>query len=210
MEQERIDQILSTSLDTVKNGLTRVERKTHQFPAAYILYFEESGKFYIGSTRDLYQRVCSHIKELRNGRHSNSEFQKDYESAENKTIRFSFIRVDDRKEGYVIEQLLLDKHLPSGRLYNVFTNAAVAGHGGKWTSEAKAKQSKVGKDNAESGKLNNAWKANSRAVSINGVVYPSIRVAAEKLGINYNTLLYRFSELGKPNSKFRGIYYYTG
>uniref|UniRef100_A0AAU7PF76 GIY-YIG endonuclease superfamily protein n=1 Tax=Burkholderia phage vB_BgluM-SURPRISE13 TaxID=3159457 RepID=A0AAU7PF76_9VIRU len=208
MNQDRIDQILSTELSAVKNGQTKLHRKTHSIHAVYILLLEECDMYYIGSTNDLYKRIYAHTLDLKRNEHGNSSFQKHYNAAKNKALRISFIRVADRDEGYKIEQLLLDKHIGSGKLFNVFTNSAVAGHGGKWSPENKLKQSEVGKRNAITGKMEKAWKSTSKAVSIDGVVYPSISQAARELGVNLNTLMWRFAESKKPGSKFSGIYYY--
>lgn len=209
MENKLLDRITSTDLEAIKNGLTRLNTKLHSIPAAYILYLDETGRYYIGSTGNLYQRTYSHVLLLKKGIHPNSSFQKDYQAAKCKDTRISFIRADDRKQAYEIEQLLLNNHNDSGLLYNVFTNAEVNGHGGKWTKEAKAKQSEVGKKNAETGKLKKAWKSTSRAVSINGVKYPSMSEAARQLGISQPTLAWRFICAKKPTSSFHGIYYYT-
>lgn len=209
MDQKRIDQILSASLESVRNGLTCLQRKTHSFPAVYILLLEECGMYYIGSTSDLHSRITNHLSKLRRGKHDNGSFQKCYDAAKNKSFRVKYIRAKDRKEAYEIEQLLLDKHMDSGLLFNRFTIAETNGHGGKWSEEAKLKQSDVGKRNVEAGKLSSAWAARSRSVSIDGKSYPSIRAAARSLGMEPYTLTNRFNNLGKPGSRYRNRYMYT-
>ncbi len=212
MDQLRIDKILSTDIECVKNGLTRVHAKTHRFPATYVLLLVECGKYYIGSTNNLYKRIYDHRRDLERNEHANSSFQKAYNAAENKSLRLIFIRVESRKEGYEIEQLLLDKHIGSGLLFNVFNNAEVNGHGGKWSEEAKVKQSKVGKRAFESGKMDQALaeyrKRLRRSVSIDGVLYPSLKEASRAMGITYAALVLRFAYMKKANSKYRGKYYY--
>lgn len=209
MELKDIKELLSVSLNAANTGSIKLRRKDHKFPAVYILYLEECGMYYIGSTGDLYQRTYTHRLDLRNGYHHNGTFQKCYTNSKDKIIRISFIRVKGRQEGFDLEQLLLDKYINSGLLFNVVKSARTNGLGGKWTPEAKEKQSQVGKNNAETGKLKNAWKSTSRPVTIDGVRYDSISDAARKLGVSQSTLAWRFADLKNEDSNYRDKYFYT-
>lgn len=121
-------------------GVTSVNKSLHSTPAAYILYHEASGMFYVGSTSNLYIRITDHLKDLRGGRHRNEPLQQAYSKHENKNLRLSFIRSNDREIAFDLEQDLLDKYIPTGKLFNLATNARIAGLGRIVPEEQRVKQ----------------------------------------------------------------------
>ena len=61
----------------------------------YALRHEATGKIYIGSTANPYQRFLKHLNRLKNGTHNSKDFQADYDQHENKDI--SLIILDEIK-----------------------------------------------------------------------------------------------------------------
>jgi predicted GIY-YIG superfamily endonuclease len=52
----------------------------------YALRHEATGKIYIGSTANPFQRFQKHLNRLKNGTHHSREFQADYDRHENKDV----------------------------------------------------------------------------------------------------------------------------
>lgn len=109
-------------LETAKTGVVKLNHIRHAFPAVYILYFVTHDAYYIGSTKNLFLRIRSHIYDLKANVHRNNKFQKLFNVATNKEMRVSFLCVSTREEGYDLEQILLDNYFPTGKLINIRTN----------------------------------------------------------------------------------------
>lgn len=99
----------------------KLSRKEHSRPGAYALTQENTGLTYIGSTGNIYARICSHYGRLRAGDHRNSNLQEAF----NVDPRFnlSICETETREEALEIEQALLDKHHGSALNLNIATNA---------------------------------------------------------------------------------------
>lgn len=88
---------------------------------AYILKFETSGKFYIGSAKDITARIARHVRDLKSGLHHNTGVQEQWD----KKHPFTELvyPTDTREEAFEIEQHLLDVHKGSPNLLNVGLSA---------------------------------------------------------------------------------------
>lgn len=77
-------------------------------PCAYILRHKASGKFYIGSTGNMHQRLERHLRDLNKGIHHNTTLQDLY--TDETGLLFDVLWSDSRDEVLKIEQSLLDQH----------------------------------------------------------------------------------------------------
>lgn len=81
----------------------------------YILTDPLTCKQYIGSTNNLFARLCLHRHHIKNNTHENPMLRH-YPSLESFTIHVK--KIDDREEAYGEEQRLLDQKVPLGNLLN--------------------------------------------------------------------------------------------
>lgn len=169
-----------------------------RFAGAYAIHHPPTGKAYVGSTGDLYQRKKQHESMLRNGTHPNRPLQEAFDA--NPTIEFEFLLTSFSKEEAVkAEQLALNNHLSSGCLFNLSADAELAGKGVPRSAETieKLRQQKLGKKLSEEHrqklavilKKTNANRAHM--VSIDGVVYESQKAAIAALGVPKSTFARR-------------------
>jgi len=182
--------------------------KTKNTTCTYRITHHKSGKFYIGSTGNFQQRKLEHESALRRNCHTNSELQQAYNDDPNIAIEIETI-AKDREEAYNLEQKHLDEHIRSGTLFNKDTEAKGWLQGQPCSDERKAAISYAnsgrthspetkkqigdtqrGRKRAEEAveKMKETLRKKSKAVSIKGVIYPSIGVAIEALGVDYNTI----------------------
>lgn len=111
-------------------------RKELSKPAAYALHHVESDLLYVGSTSNLYSRVASHGSSLRAGSHHNGALQKAFD--ENPVFNLKYRITPTMEEAVEIEQSLLDKLLPSGKLLNRAPDARSAGKGIVFSEERRS------------------------------------------------------------------------
>ena len=113
---------METKLQQVSRKLSR---KEHSRPGAYTLTQENTGLTYIGSTGNIYERICSHYGRLRAGEHRNSNLQ----NAFNNDPRFnlSICETDTREEALKIEQVLLDNLHGSALNLNIASHVSKPG-----------------------------------------------------------------------------------
>lgn len=121
---ETVDPV--TALTTF-NQSSQVTRKDHSHPAAYALLHVVSEQMYVGSTEDLYTRVNEHRTRLEAGEHRNRNLQEAF----NQDSRFAlaFVRTETKEQATEIEQTMLDKLMPTGRLLNISPDAQFANKG---------------------------------------------------------------------------------
>jgi predicted GIY-YIG superfamily endonuclease len=85
----------------------------------YFIACRANGRLYIGSSSDVYQRMCGHIAKLRSGKHPHKvmlmDFTKHGESEFSFTIERSLASADLALEA---ERDLIAVHTKSGKLYN--------------------------------------------------------------------------------------------
>lgn len=134
---DELNDPLDLELESAKKGHSKLQLHVHNFPAAYILYHVGSGMFYVGSTRNMYHRAKGHLNSLRVGMHRTIRFQKAYDEHENKNILVSFIKAKDREHAFDLEQKLLDRYLPTGKLFNSSPDARISNKGVPVTNEQK-------------------------------------------------------------------------
>lgn len=96
-------------------------------PAVYVIHHVSSGKMYIGSSgRPEYRRQW-HMSKLRANKHNNREFQDLFNESDD--TYFVYYTAGDREGAYDLEQKLLDHYHPTGRLFNLASDARASNRG---------------------------------------------------------------------------------
>jgi group I intron endonuclease len=85
---------------------------------AYTLTDSKTGKFYVGSTKDIAQRVDRHFKELRENRHHCKPLQ-DLWNGSKVHLVISEYATESREEAYFLEQDIIDRYQDSPLMLNV-------------------------------------------------------------------------------------------
>lgn len=105
----------------VASPITSLSLKDHAVPAAYVLSHPSTGKRYVGSTVNLYNRVCLHKSRLKAGTHDNRPLQEAYNN--NARFDLSAILTDSKEKALDLEQQLLDEGHVCNDLFNIATDA---------------------------------------------------------------------------------------
>lgn len=91
-------------------------------PVVYRITNENSGRFYIGSTKDFNDRVKSHTAQFIGKAHHNKQMQEDYNKGDSFKFDVLFI-LDTREDAFEYEESLLNKFRGNALLYNIGRNA---------------------------------------------------------------------------------------
>lgn len=187
-------------------------------PGCYRLTNNATGHFYIGSTASFKDRLKHHRIALTGERHRNKKFQTVFVGWDHITIEI--FDTDTIEEARILEQQMLDQFIGTPLCCNQATsttdptkgvitpemmraNAAkvIAFNTGRSFSEAHRKKMSLahtGKIKTEETKAAISL-SKSKAVEIDGVRYPSVAIAAEKLGISHWTIRTRLRAKVEPN-----------
>lgn len=171
---------------------------------AYLLIHVKSGRIYVGSGRDVWERRSHHIGQLQRGRHHNAELQRLYD--EDDELNFEPTLTADREAAYDLEQDFLNQAFAKGIALNGSRHARATGTGRVHTAEERALRSQLmrgrffsedhrqrlsvalkGKAKSPEHIANNA-RARHRPVVVDGVMYESVSDCAEKLGVPIPTV----------------------
>ena len=122
----------------------KLTRRDFEKPAAYALYYPATGMSYVGSTQNLYNRVNQHRTRLLAGTHRNQQMQEAF----NTDPRFdlSFHITETKEEALTLEHQSLQEHHGSGKLFNLSSDAYVAGRGQSLSSERRRQISQSTQD----------------------------------------------------------------
>jgi len=101
--------------------ISAVTLKDHVIPAAYVLSHPSSGKRYIGSTGNLYNRIHLHKSRLKAGTHDNKPLQEAFN--DDRCFNLSAIFTNDKESALDLEQILLDEGHKRGDLLNIAVDA---------------------------------------------------------------------------------------
>ena len=178
-----------------------------------------SGKVFVSVTGDIFRVWNRNITSLQSGKHEVKEMQHDYYQGCD-GVEICFIKAE-RKEALRIKQIILDKFIGTGMLYNKSSDAAVPAKGWVRTTETRKKHrekqlgkmippmvrkkmsaSHTGKKMSEETKKKKSlimkevnkdvWLRNrAKKVVIDGKLYPSTREAARLLGMNPGCISHR-------------------
>lgn len=90
-------------------------------PGCYIINHIPTGKFYIGSSNNLYKRHKNHDSYLKRGVHHRAELQSLYDIDDD--IHVEYVVTATRDEAYELEQRELDRLLDDPNCLNIGTSA---------------------------------------------------------------------------------------
>lgn len=184
-------------------------------PGVYVITHDETGKVYIGSTKDLARRLSSHESVLKHNRHTNGSLQRAFN--EDSVISFDYRVTKSIEEAVMTEQCLVIELKDTGLLFNKaiedVTKPSVgntlsdehrqrisaANKGRKRTDEMNLKSSIQRKAYLETdaGKAFTKTMASSKSkkITIDGIEYPSISEAGHQLGLCVKTVQRRAAGL---------------
>ena len=174
-----------------------------------------NGKCYVGSSIDLDRRRKEHSYTLMNNSHSNKHLQNAYNKYGRECFKFTIIEIleifDDIKQSLLDrEQFWIDNLLPEYNILLIAGSSLGFNHSEETKQQISNSTKGVKKSiehskhirEAQKGKiltedhkakLSEAAKhrkspSNVTKISINGIIYNSIKEASEILGIKYNTI----------------------
>lgn len=176
----------------------------------YTLTHIETGKVYVGSTTDLYERINSHARDLLLNKHKNRNVQECFNSSREFSLHFTETTGSDDKEKVRIEQKMIDQLRPTGQLLNIALNAEAP-----WKDQQRPPQvgiavSKANRERVHSiesrEKMSNSRRGKKASpesvlkrmasypkdpVVINGVEYSTRVEACQTLGLSRSAITYR-------------------
>ncbi len=116
-----------------QNDYIILEALTGYFPGAYRIVDRSGIIRYVGSSKNVKNRVQDHITALLRGKHDNHNLQIHYDHHGKGSFKYYYKRAKDREEAYDFEQQDLDKFMPLGILYNRAIDARVVWKGLKFS-----------------------------------------------------------------------------
>lgn len=128
-----------------------MNKKTNKI-GAYVLTHESSGLFYVGSSKNITNRIYQHKTLLNNGNHRSKELQEVFDNDPGLTVKR--IETENREEAFDLEQKLLDENRNNPKMVNIAIDARLSSKGLKHSEEHKAKISvaNVGRKHTEEAK----------------------------------------------------------
>lgn len=168
----------------------------------YTITCKNNGKIYYGRSQEFEKRTRAHLNMLRSNTHNNLYMQEDFNKYGENSFVFEIIHeYDNIQKSIEIEQQYIDENIGIG--YNI--GGSISG-GDLFTTNPRKEEIRelkrqlfAGKNNPMYGKpktqkmIDAVKKANSKSVSIEGVVYSSISEASKELGIGVTTIIYRLN-----------------
>lgn len=165
----------------------------------YLISFNCSEHYYIGSAAKLRDRIAHHRWSLKMGRHTNPRLQEYYNThGEDFEVKFQFTKT--REEAYALEQKWLDRTARDPYCLNLANDAKSSVNSINMSIDAKERKQRGIKkwhdDNPEHMKRiqANAVKARSKGISVDGTTYSSLRKAWEATGKNWDKLYKRLND----------------
>lgn len=171
---------------------------------AYLIRNRYSPKVYVGSTSNPGRRTSSHRSNLKRGVHENINLQNLYNESQH--VDFVFYEVSNREKAYELEKALIDHFNKLGLLLNIQLDPV----NNTLTKE------QLEKFRARSEEYS---RKQSKPVSIDGIVYESIREASRKLNLAKSSVASRIHSkklkyanwhyVGKPKKDYNTNNYST-
>lgn len=185
----------------------KIVRSDQKSPAAYFIINRLTGDFYIGSTKNIKNRLNRHICLLVNRKHYLVKLQNTFHSPDVAFLDVCIILTPTREIAYDVEQLLLDRCFGNGCCLNRQPTAR-SSLGITHSVEYKKKMSRIlsavprsenwgyNVSRAKKTEANlahcyrNSMKLAKRVI-VSGIEYPSISECARCLGVTNGSVIYR-------------------
>ena len=170
--------------------------------AAYILREIFTGKIYIGSSKEVYERISVHKFLMKRKEHDNSNFTELLKITKIENFELVIIFTDSREEAYDIEQFIVNYFKNSDLLLNIANDVRFARLGAINTKEhiEAIRLANTGKIATEETKklmsdfhktdekaiqqFKDILESKKRKVMVNGIAYDSLIQAGKNSGIN--------------------------
>jgi group I intron endonuclease len=163
----------------------------------YKIECKPNGRIYYGRSQELEKRWRAHKNMLRNGDHNNFHLQEDWKKFGEDAFIFEVLHEFDNKDDSLLaEQDYIDKS--RGEAYNI-SDSKIGGD--TFTHNPRReeireihRQQAVGKNNPMYGKPKNDYtlqrikEANSKPISIDGVIYKSLTQASKVFNVTVSTI----------------------
>lgn len=184
-------------------------------PGFYILTHQPSGCYYVGSTNNLRQRLAAHRSAIRQGNHENRKVREVFTNLAD--VEFTTATAATIEDARQMEQDYLDQCHGQSRCCNTGNSSTAAWVAGSAPQEAIERARQLGLGNtgrvrsaetrarmsaAKIGNPNMPPPALAKGVSINGVRYSSVRLAAQALGRDRRTVLKRINSSAPEDSEW--------
>lgn len=157
-------------------GLREVEFTTplinDRSMGVYIIQHRDSGRYYVGSSVKIYQRLVEHLSLLRRKKHANRYIQDAFMSDTSLTLHA--YTTDNREEAYVLEQKIINLNRSDSKLLNIAKDVRSI-KGVKFKTSSRLRMS-------ESRKTSGAGRPAKRVI-VNGIEYESIAEAHRRTGL---------------------------
>lgn len=152
----------------------------HGRSGAYILSVAETGMMYIGSSKNVRNRLYTHKWLLKKKIHYATGLQEAFDAG--KKLHLKIYLTEGKHDALDLEKQLVEKHYPSGKLFNTRKNVGTHIDGAKPTMSpdelAISRKGAILK--------HRATKALSyRRISIKGIEYNGTNIAVAALGLSY-------------------------
>lgn len=152
-------------------------------PGVYVIEHGATGKKYVGSAANLYQRKNSHLSSLKHGTHKNQLLQEVYD--QDPKIEFTFFPTESREFAYEKEQELLDQLKGKSVLLNISPDARTPAK--NRPDSLRHWENRVA-----------SHRSVAKAVAVDGVRYESMGDAARALNLNSGTVYKRVASPSHP------------
>ena len=116
-----------------------INKNLKNIPAIYKITNLANGKFYIGSTANLYTRLYLHFSQLNKNKHSNPHLQFSYNKYGKENFKYEIVLFCKDEELLEAEQWFIDNMKPS---YNIRNKCVSTQKGIIWSKKSKEKLSK--------------------------------------------------------------------
>ena len=190
----------------------------------YMLINSENNKRYVGSSKNLYDRLHQHFHNLKYNKHHSLHLQASYNKYGESNFEYEILEFCDLENLYEREQYYLDTLRPEFNILTIagsnlgfkHSNEVKRKISSKLTGISKTEEHKRHIQDSQKGrvfteehkkKLSEAAKHRKKAsrivkIMIDNVIYNSIKEASELLNIKYNTIQVRLK-----NDKFNNYSY---
>lgn len=192
--------------------------------ACYIIRHKTTNKFYVGSTKDYLARKAHHKWSLKNSSCRCKALQELYDIEKDFDLfEWTVYICDDRETAYKIEDVLIKEGARGNLMLNSSLDARSPISGIKITEEMRNKATENHKKNFQnpefrskfSDSIKKAWDAPGRrerrsgagnpfakALTVDGVLYGSVKDAERSLGLNEKTIRKRVNSYDHPTYKW--------